>query len=158
MKANTKMNQLYTNGASDRRNDLLSFINNPDVLKPTFKCIHGCVVIDNEDRLNEDKVNIQRLISNYGDRTGFEASCNEVRINDYIDGGNLNDSDLVYLGTLIIIKWKEILSKTFMDDEFSFLMALSDGYLTLRFHKNRSDEEGWLNNDLEKYEEAVAIL
>lgn len=136
--------------------DLLSGIQN--VMNPKFKNIHGCLIIDNEDALTEEKVNIQRILNMYGDKTGYEASCNEVRINDFLEDEGLTENELIQLGLIIADKWREKLGKSFQKNQYVFILVSNEGYVTLRFHMKRDEEKEWLNYDLEKYQEAVAVM
>lgn len=39
-----------------------------------------CLVYDKAGEINETKLNFDRIMMMYGDRTGYEVVCNEIRI------------------------------------------------------------------------------
>lgn len=51
-----------------------------------IKVIDECVVIvDFHNEMKQGELNYDWILSQYGDYSGYEASCNEMRISDYID-------------------------------------------------------------------------
>jgi hypothetical protein len=136
----------------------LKAIKDRRIIEPRFTYVHGCIIIDNEGNLNEENVNIQRLLSIFGDKTGYEASANEVRINDYIEDDSFSEYELVKLGLLIIESWKRSLLKTVNFQKFQFVLSSNEGYVTIRTYTIRKEEQSWLYHDLEKYSEAIAVL
>ncbi|NRT61815.1 hypothetical protein B0P06_004282 [Clostridium saccharoperbutylacetonicum] len=92
----------------------------------------------------------------FGDRTGYEASCNEIIINYYID--DLDDNIIIQTGKIIMDSWKEKLKEKYPKYQFSIILSFNKGYCTIRFHKIREDEDRWLESDLDKYENEAIIV
>lgn len=53
-------------------------------LCPEFIEVDECILVKREEY--EIKLDINRILSVYFDRTGFEASYNEFRLEDYYEG------------------------------------------------------------------------
>lgn len=154
---NKKMDVLL-HGSKSYSEISLDVIHNHSVIHPNFKKLKGCIILDNGDEVNESNFEIERLLGFYGDRTGIEASCNEIRLNDYFSQENLNEEQQVQLGLLVIDSWKVALSKLISPDDCSFILTTQDGYTTIRMHVNRVAETSWLDEELETYDEAIVIL
>ena len=158
MKANDNMQNLLNKIAKIESSVFYETIVEQKILTPKFKKLYQCVLMDNDDVLSEEKINIERILQIHGDRTGYEASINEVRVNEYLNRSDFEDIELVSIGQSIINEWKQMLEKIFPEENFIFIMTMLDGNLTLRFHKDRVDEKKWLSNDLEKYKEAIGFF
>ncbi|AVQ47802.1 hypothetical protein C7M60_18785 [Clostridium botulinum] len=91
-----------------------------------------------------------------GDRTGYEASCNEIRINDYVDV--YDDYNILSLSKVIIQAWKYKLKTEYPEYKFLIILAYREGYATLRFHVFRENEGTWLVNDLNAYKEEAILV
>ncbi|WP_297422750.1 hypothetical protein [Clostridium sp.] len=75
------------------------------IMFANFKEGYNCIIIDMNNTIKEESINFQRILSMFGDRTEYEASCNEIRINDYINYSD--ESTIIQLGKLIINTWKD---------------------------------------------------
>lgn len=158
MQANSKMITLMNNkliyeesNASILLNKLLK------LLKPTLKNVHGCLVIDNNNEIESENVNFERILKIHGDKTGYEASVNEVRINDFICGNNINFRNVLMLGFDVLDSWSNLLKKEYPQKKFCLMISCQNEFVTLRFHQVREGESRWLLDDLEKYDSAIAV-
>lgn len=126
-----------------------------NLIFPNIQQIHDCIIIDNKNEISEQMVDYDRIIAMHGDKTGYEASCNEVRINDYIQKGD--EFDVIRLANIIIEGWKYKLKKEYPQSTFCIGLTCNKGYVTLRFHTCRDTEKGWLLQDLEGYQDEAIL-
>lgn len=119
------------------------------LMHPNIKEIYECILIDIKDELDEHRIDIEHVLQRYGDRTGFEASCNEFRINDFVEYES--ELEILNLALLTMDSWENELKCKFPSYKFCLILDFDDGYATLRFHKKRNDEKNWLTDDLEGY-------
>lgn len=159
MKTNKKMDKILNIFFTTSLDVSLEQIVDKSIIEPKFKIINGCILIDNQDEIDEDTLDWTIILNNYWSKTAFEASVNEVRINDYINDENLKDYELVKLGILVFENWRKSIKKLIEPNECEFIMSLNDGYLTMRICLIREDEESLYNGDLEGFkEEAMSIF
>lgn len=156
MRINTKMNNLLKkidiNNISDTNINLNQLFK---LIKPTFKIIHGCLIIDNNDEVEPSKVNLERILKIHGDKTGYEASSNEMRINDFINSETNEFKNVLAIGFMILDIWSIRLKDSYPNYRFCLIISSHEELVTLRFHQIRDDENNWLSDDLESYEEAA---
>lgn len=126
------------------------------VLNPIIKNVQGCLIIDNNNEIEAEKVNFERLLKIHGDATCYEASNNEIRINDFVDGDSIDVKGILTLGFNILEVWSNRLKRDYPDGKFCLIITCENESVTLRFHQIRDDESGWLAEDLEQYTDAVA--
>jgi len=128
------------------------------LFNPPLKNRYDCLIIsDKPTQLSEQQFG--EVIKSYGDKTGYEASNTEVRINDFISNSDIIlDDEILRLALLVINIWSNKIKAIYPSDKFCFIISISKSYATLRFHKVRENEGMWLSDDLEKYEEAVGYI
>ncbi len=126
------------------------------ILNPIIKDVNGCLIIDNHSEIDIEKVNFDRILRMHGDKTGYEASSNEIRVNDFIDGDSIDFRSVLALGINILDVWSINLKRDYPNNRFCLMVTCGDDSVILRFHQVRDDENMWLVEDLEKYNEAVA--
>lgn len=126
------------------------------IMYPGFKKVYDCIIIDMDNEISEENINFKRILSMFGDRTGYEASCNEIRVNDYID--YCTEFAVIQLTEIIMDTWKYKLKSEFPKYKFCIMFSLSEGYATLRFHVIRENEGSWLKNDIEEYEDSAILV
>lgn len=97
-------------------------------------------------------INLEFVFRTFGDRTGFEASCNEELFSEKV---LLKNS----LNVLVLLRYlsSEIKSR-FPDAVFDFYITQYDDEVGFRFHKSRSTEISWLRNNIDEYNEGVIHL
>jgi hypothetical protein len=126
------------------------------VLNPIIKNINGCLIIDNNDEIKVEKVNFDRIIRIHGDKTGYEASSNEIRVNDLVDGKSVDFKAVLALGFNILKVWSINLKRKYPDSRFCLIITCENDSVIIRFHQVRDNENEWLIEDLEQYTDAVA--
>lgn len=135
-----------------------AMINIEDLLmvsNPLLKEIHNCIVIDNANKLSESEIKFENI---NGDRTGFEASENEVLLNSFIFKQHKNCNEVLKLGLFIVELWVNKLRNIYPERCFIVILSSCDGNVFLRFHQKRNDEISWLSDDIEGYQDAVAFI
>lgn len=126
------------------------------IMIPNFKEVHGCIIIDMNNEIKVENVNFKRILSMSIDRTGYEASRNEIRINDYIDYSD--EVAVLQLAEIIMDTWKYKLKTQYPQYRFCIILSFSKGYATMRFHVIRENESQWLDADLDKYKNAAIMV
>lgn len=123
---------------------------------PEFIEREGCVLIKSEEYDDEEYDDESNC-----DKTGYEASYNEFRFEDYFEDFKFNLKERGILS----IRFAEIigmqLRKNFASDKFYVIISYDEGVRThtLRFHKYRSYENGWIDIErLDQYDQEVAVV
>lgn len=125
------------------------------ILNPHFVAVHDCVIIDIDNEIKIEKINFDRILSMFQDRTGYEASCNEMRLNDYIDLPN--ETAALKTAEIIMQVWENKLLLEYPQCSFCMILSIHEGYATLRFHQIRDNEQPWLDDDLESYKDEAIM-
>lgn len=126
------------------------------IMSPNFKEVHDCIIIDMNNEIKVENANFKRIISMFRDRTGYEASCNEIRINDYIDYSD--EVAVLQLAEIIMDTWKFKLKTEYPQYRFCIILSFSEGYATMRFHVIRENESSWLKTDLDEYKDEAIMV
>lgn len=126
------------------------------IMSPNFKEVHDCIIIDMNNEIKVENVNFKRILSMFRDRTGYEASCNEIRINDYIDYSE--EVAVLQLAEIIMDTWKYKLKTEYPQYGFCIILSFSEGYVTMRFHVIRENESSWLKADLDEYKDEAIMV
>ncbi|NRT79273.1 hypothetical protein [Clostridium beijerinckii] len=125
---------------------------------PEFFEIKGFVLLkknkDNFENLDEKKI-----LSTYYDRTGFEASYNEFRIEDYFDWCIGRPIEGLAMAVKLSEIWECKLKRDFPSYKFHIIIGFDGKYTTIRFHKIRDEEDCWIElDDLDGYnDESIAV-
>lgn len=107
------------------------------------KIIKDCIVFDENGKLEEAKVNFDRILKIVGDWTGYEISCNELR---YSKSELPPNQFLCFVDGL-----NSALSQKYGGRKFGIIISLDDEIIDLRFHTYRKKEGLWLDKNLNKY-------
>src|SRR5471030_284113 len=100
------MNALIEQISSYERIDTAINIKNDSILfHPEFKEVDGLILLKLLDWEIPNKINVEKLIQVYGDRTGYECVCNEVRVNDYINCSNEDNRCLLNFALKLQKNW-----------------------------------------------------
>ena len=113
------------------------------------------VVIDYNNKLKDNMLNYEWITSTYKDFTGYEASCNKMRLSDYIhlEGIPIWPFMINYLDRL-----KRELRENYPQFGFTIIVQLQDVDTEIRFHVTRENEIGWLVDDLDQYSDAAILV
>lgn len=126
-------------------------------LCPEFIEVDECILIKKEDF--EIKLDINKILSVYFDRTDFEASYNEFRLEDYYEGLCNNSYESVEMS----IEFLKVISNRLKDKfpyyNFHIVLSYDGNYSTMRFYKLRESEETWIDLDnLDEYADEAIIV
>lgn len=152
---NSKMQSLLKDDLSNPYAETLKL--NSQKLKalfsPSFKKVRDCIIIT-EKEIDRLEMTFDNAIKMYMDKTGYEASNTETRINSYFD----NDISVI-TGTQIALIVTEIwalkLKQMEPESKFCIIMCSDEESVEIRFHKIRDKESRWLSENLEGYQDGA---
>lgn len=119
------------------------------LFSPPIKVVKDCVIIT-ERNIEEIEPYIENAIRMYGDRTGYEASNTETRINCFFEN-EISETTGVKVALIVLEIWAMKLKKIEPKSSFCLIMCSDENRVEIRFHKVREDEANWLSEDLEMY-------
>ena len=123
--------------------------------QPLFYENNGFFMIK-KDSKEIKEVNTEKILKLYKDRTGYEASVNECRIEDYFD---CEKDDGLKIAMQLAEIWEEELDRQFPDRIFYIIISSDEYSTTMRFYLYREDETIWIDPDnIDSYEEAIAVM
>ena len=134
----------------------MSTDNMSKILTPNFIEVYNCIIIDTNNEIKAENIDFERILLTFQDRTGYEDSCNEVRLNDYIDC--YDEMGLLKTAEIIMKVWEKKLVSEYPQYRFCIILSFSEGYATLRFHMIRENEKSWLKSDLETYKDEAIMV
>ena len=106
-----------------------------------------CIIFDENGKLEESKINFDRILKLVGDWTGYEISCNELR---YFKSELPPDQFLCFADGL-----NSALSQKYSGRKFGIVISVDNEIIDLRFHTYREKEGLWLDKDLNKYDNPI---
>lgn len=116
-------------------------------LVQSTKLIKDCVIFDETNKLDENKINFVQVLKFFKDWTGYEIGCNELRI---------SISEIPYQGFMYFVeKLNADLVKKYKGRKFGIILSIVNQEIDLRFHIYRADEGLWLDKDLNKYSNPI---
>lgn len=96
-----------------------------------------------------ETINLESINQYYSGYMEYEASRNEELFPEKALAKNI-------LNILLLLNYLSLgIKSKFPDYIFDFYIAHSEDGVNFRFHKSRSSEESWLNEDIDKYQEGV---
>lgn len=152
--SNKKINEILNKEHSLKYHDKSELI---DVVWPDFVEVEGCILIKKytEDNI---KINIEHIIYQFGDRTGFEASESHVHMIDISKTFKKHPLEGLRFAKKLLEIWSIKLKIDFPEYEFILILTYHDDDTILRFHRLRESEETWINiNNIEDFEEGIII-
>lgn len=121
-----------------------------------IKVIDECVVIvDFNDEMKQGGLNYDWILCQYGDYSGYEASCNEMRISDYVDIDNIQPAPFILR---LIKSLKSFLKRKCPQFNFILIGIIKTDEIEIRFHSLRHNEKGWLSEEIDEYNEAIVVV
>lgn len=124
---------------------------------PPFKQIKDCVIIS-ESPISTLESFFDKSIKIFADKTGYEASNTETRINSYFE--NTISSELgVKIALTVLEVWTLQLKKMEPNSKFCLILLCDEHHVEIRFHKIHVNEKMWLDENIENYtDEAVGYV
>lgn len=130
-----------------------------DIISPNIVKVDDCFILDLEYELPDNPtINWNRILKMYGDKTGYEASCNELRINDYLDYSDLSGEEILFYALQVVDGWEHHLKEKFPEHKFVVIISIDESFATIRFYKYREKESSWLKADIEEYGNEAILL
>lgn len=142
---NSAMEKLLLN-ENDKKETLKTRIIIREVVNKT-KIIKDCIIFDEDGKLEESKINFDRILKTVGDWTGYEISCNELR---YFKSELPPNQFLCFVDGL-----NSALSQKYNGRKFGIVISLDGEIIDLRFHTYREKEGLWLDTNLNKYDNPI---
>lgn len=113
---------------------------------------NNVILLDSDHIFRGNGLNYDFIYSKFTDLTGYEGSCNEIRLSDYID---LDGTSLVTITLKLSERLQSYLKTTFPERKFRIFAKIDGDETEIRFHIMRENEPNWLLEDLEGYQEAL---
>ena len=121
-----------------------------DLFFPEFKKVKDCVIISKKS-VNELEMFFDKAMEMYFDKTDYESSHAETRIDCHFEG-----EVSMMVGTQIALIALEIwalrLKQMDPDSKFCLIMCSNEDRVEIRFHKVRENEIKWLADDIDSYQ------
>ncbi|SEJ49895.1 hypothetical protein SAMN05660742_1092 [Propionispira arboris] len=110
---------------------------------PEFLEVKGFVLLK-KNKGDFEELDENKILSIYYDRTGFEASYNEFRIEDYFDWCIEKPIENLALAIKLSEIWECKLKRDFPSYKFHIIIGFDGKFTTIRFHKLRDEEGSWI--------------
>ena len=91
------------------------------------------------------------------DPTGNECSVNSFHLEDYLEKGMAREAPALAATAAKCTDWLAERLHKFSAAPFRIIVSIESRHCTIRFHKRR-DGETWVADNIEGYEEAIAIV
>ena len=121
-----------------------------DLFFPEFKKVKDCVIISKKS-VNELEMFFDRAIKMYFDKTDYESSHTETRIDCHFEG-KVSMMAGTQIALIALEIWALRLKQMEPDSKFCLIMYGNEDRVEIRFHKVRENEIKWLADDLEGYQ------
>ena len=153
--ANLKMKQLLNRLADyESKEELRHNVKHlNELFNPPFKKVKDCILISKKD-VKELENSLDSALDIYTDKTGYEVSNSEVRINDYFENEiSMETGTLIAL--LVIRMWALQLKELDPNATFCLIMSSDEDRVEIRFHKLRKEEPMGVADDIESYKDGA---
>ena len=155
--ANNKMKKLLKD-ISDHpsvENLKFNFSELYDLFFPKFKKVKDCIIISKKS-VNRLEMFFDKAMEMYQDKTGYESSCSDTRIDCYFEG-EVSMMAGTQIALIVLEVWALRLKQMDPDSKFCLIMFSDEDHVEIRFHKFREDEGMILADDLESYQDGGAV-
>jgi len=127
------------------------------LLNLSIKQVKDCLIFS--ERTIEDLENSFETVikKRFGDKTGYEASLTETRINSFFER-EISVEDAMRIALLVIPAWNKRIKEILPDAKICFIISSDGTNVDIRFHQVRKSESAWLSGDIEAYVEAVGYV
>ena len=96
-----------------------------------------------------------KALEMYMDKTGYEASNTETRLNSYFEK-NISVELGTKMALMVLEIWSLQLKNMEPHSKFCLILSCDEEHVEIRFHKIHPGEKMWLDENLENYpEEAI---
>ena len=155
MKCNKMMSDILNSSKYKNNNEILTIESKEllNLFNKKFQNIHDCIIMS-EELYDASEEKIKSIVECFEDRTGFEHSDSETRVNDYIEN-EISAETAISLSLLLIDFWGYRLKELDSESQFAFILSLDGMYTTLFFHKLREHNLPMIDDDLDGYNQPV---
>ncbi|XEC97301.1 hypothetical protein AB6A23_12535 [Paenibacillus tarimensis] len=140
---NNKFNEILKKKKRHKFHEQSELIN---IVWPSFVEIDGCVLIQNEENPIK-KLNMDFILEQFGDRTGFEAAENHVHMIDVSKFFEKHPYEGLRFAMKLVNIWAVKLKLDFPDYKFVIILSFQDDDSIIRFHRMRENEQPWVEID-----------
>lgn len=126
---------------------------------PDLKKVYDCIIISSKN-VGELEKNFKSSLEFLGGKNFYEISETEILINSYLEdsGSEYSLYTLLHLVQMVVYIWDAQLKLLDTDTKFCYIISCDENRVTLRFHKVRAEEPGWLVDDLDLYDDPVGYM
>ena len=117
---------------------------------PKFKKVKDCIIIA-EESVDELEMFFDRAIKMYFDKTDYESSHTETRIDCHFEG-EVSMMAGTQIALIALEVWALRLKQIDPDSKFCLIMCSNEDRVEIRFHKVRENEIKWLADDINSYQ------
>ena len=153
---NKKMNERFLQLVQyDNEDELrISLESLGKLFSPPFRKVKDCIIISKKSA-DELEPYLESVVQEvYGDKTGYEASNTETRINCFFEN-EISEITGVKIALIVLEVWAMRLKEMEPESNFCLIMCSDEERVEIRFHKARNDEQGWLDDDIEAYKDGA---
>lgn len=152
---NEKIEEILSSIETAKFHELTELIN---VVWPTFIEVDGCVLIQRDMESNR-KLDMDFILRQFGDRSGFEAAASHVHMIDISSYFAENPLEGLRFAMKIASMWAAKLKLDFPEYKFLIILSFHGDDSIVRFHRLRDDEAPWVNIEkLEEYKEDGILI
>ena len=120
-----------------------------DLFFPEFKKVKDCVIISKKS-VNELEMFFDKAMEMYFDKTDYESSHAETRIDCHFEG-EVSMMAGTQIALIALEIWALRLKQMDPDSKFCLIMCSDEDRVEIRFHKVRENEIKWLGDDINSY-------
>ena len=121
-----------------------------DLFFPKFKKVKDCIIISKKS-VNGLEMFFDKAMEMYQDKTGYESSCSDTRIDCYFEG-EVSMMAGTQIALIALEIWALRLKQMDPDSKFCLIMSSNEDRVEIRFHKIRENEIKWLADDIDSYQ------
>ena len=121
-----------------------------DLFFPKFKKVKDCIIVSKKS-VNGLEMFFDKAMEMYQDKTGYESSCSDTRIDCYFEG-EVSMMAGTQIALIALEIWALRLKQMDPDSKFCLIMSSNEDRVEIRFHKIRENEIKWLADDIDSYQ------
>lgn len=125
-----------------------------ELFSPSFKKVRDCIIMSKESLEILEKYFDVVMDELYMNKTEYEATSSEVRINDYFKN-KISMETGTKIALLVIKMWALQLKELDPNAIFCFIMSSDKERVEIRFHKLRDEEPKYVADDIDSYKDGA---
>jgi hypothetical protein len=129
-----------------------------NIMYPDFIEVNECILMRQNNR-NIKKLDMDHIYRVFGDKTGFEATDSHVHMMDLTKEFEKNPMVGLQFALKLLDTWECKLKREFPEYKFVMILSFDGEDSILRFHRDRKEEESWLDiSSLDSYENTAILI